>query len=276
MLDARGRKFLFSVDLEDIRSRIPGGMQKPSRVVVNTERFLRFLQARGAYCTFFVVGELAEQEPELVRLLIDQGHEIAGHSHSHASLQELGPDNFRRDLERNLTSLERIGVPRVSGYRAPRFSLTRATSWAYGIMEEFGLTYSSSVLPAPNPISGWPGFGQKPRRMGTIWEIPISLTDIPGFRVPHTGGVYFRVLPEFLIRFFFHRSMNSQGFVTSYFHPYDVDHEEERVEVPELNGNKLHNWLFYYNRAGLISRLERLAGPKERVTTYRSFIQELT
>jgi len=266
------RSFLFSVDLEDIRARLTDGWKQPSRVCQNTRRLLAFLARQKARCTFFVVGELVDAEPDLIAQIVEGGHEIACHTHTHTTLDRLQPDGFRRELEQNLLSLARVGVNDVKGFRSPCGSLIASTSWAYGILREFGFSYSSSVIPAANPIFGWPGFGQDIRQVDGIWEIPISLSDLPGFRVPHSSGVYFRSLPFPLVLACFAWSMRQRGFVTSYFHPYDVDELEPRVPVPELKGNRLHNWLFYYNRKDVIRRLEILANRAVTIQTYREFL----
>ncbi|MBS2036912.1 polysaccharide deacetylase family protein [bacterium] len=272
----RPQSFLFSIDLEDIRARLPDGHTRPARVTQNTQRFLAFLRGQRARCTFFVVGELADAEPDLIAAIMEEGHEIGCHTHAHTPLDRFHPDGFRRDLEQNLRSLERVGVESVKGFRAPCGSLIPSTAWVYPILKEFGFTYSSSVIPARNPIFGWPGFGLEVRKVEGIWEIPISLTELPGFRIPYASGVYFRVLPLPLVAWGFRWSLWRRGFVTSYFHPYDVDTEEDPVEVPELKGNRFHNWLFYYNRRDVFRRLEQLArkyGPSIR--TYEEFVEQL-
>ena len=265
--------FLFSVDLEDIRMRIPDGFRRPPRVHHNTQRLMAFMNSQGVRCTFFVVGQLVEDEPELIAQIVADGHEIGCHTHTHTPLDQLGPDGFRRDLELNLRSLSRAGVSKVQGFRSPCASLTARTAWAYEILREFGFTYSSSVIPAPNPINGWPGFGQEIRQVDGIWEVPISLTEIPGFRIPHSSGVYLRALPYPLVAWAYSFTLRRRGFVSSYIHPYDVDHEEDRVDIPELKGSKFFNWLFYFNRQNVFGRLERLLKRGGTIRTYQEFLE---
>ena len=95
--------------------------------------------------------------------------------------------------------MRRAGAKDVRGFRAPIFSLTAATAWAYPVLRELGFSYSSSVLPAKNPFYGWPGFGPEPRLMEGIWELPMSVARFGPYVVPPAGGVYFRVLPRPLV-----------------------------------------------------------------------------
>lgn len=250
--------FLLGVDWEDIRARLPDGWTREARVQENTRRILRFLKKHKARCTFFVVGELVEQEPQAFEEILEAGHEIACHTQHHTPLEQLGPDGLRRDLEATLKTLNSRGVTSVAGFRAPCFSLTHKSAWAYQVLKEYDFLYSSSVVPAANPIYGWPGFGQLSRTIDGILELPISLSPLPFLRVPHSGGVYLRAIPAFFTHLCHRWSLRRYGFVTGYIHPYDVDNLESRVHVPELGENPLHQFLFYYNRGRMLDRLAGL------------------
>ena len=268
--------FLFSVDLEDVRSMIPGGDQLAERVPGNVEQFIDFLARHQVRATFFTVGDIARRYPSLIRELTDEGHEIACHSSDHLTLDQHNPTSFRDDLKRNLENLSKAGAQDVQGFRAPMFSINARTSWAYRELEDLHFTYSSSVLPAKNPLYGWPGFLPEPQRMHSgIWEIPLTLSNIPRLRVPVAGGVYFRVLPFWLIRYHFGRQSRAGKPMVGYFHPYDVDTEQEPVMHPRLNGNRFFNWLMYRNRGEVFSRLETLIAAGARIVTYADFVKSL-
>ena len=80
------------------------------------------------------------------------------------------------------------------------------------------------------------------------------------FRVPVGGGVHFRVLPFSFIKYGI-RKLTRQGHVIqSYFHPYDIDPDQERFMHPDLSGNRFYNALMYVGRARVFPRLERLMG----------------
>lgn len=249
--------YLFGVDLEDVRLRVPRGARYADRVPAMTERYLDFLARHGARGTFFVVGDVARAHPELVRRIAGAGHEVACHSDLHLSLDRQTPAGFRDDLCRCLDALRAAGVDGVRGYRAPFFSLTERTRWAYPVLAELGFDYSSSVLPARSPLYGWPGFGQDAREVDGIVEIPMTL--VPGLRVPGGGGVYFRVLPWPLLRRFLLREQRAGRAVPGYLHPYDIDVRQERFTHPGFAPRSPGNWLMYANRGAVLERLERLA-----------------
>lgn len=265
--------FLFSVDLEDIRSMFPGGERHAERVPHNTRRYLDFLDRHGLRCTFFTVGDVARRYPGLVGEILARGHEVACHSSDHVTLDRHDPASFRADIERCLEDLGRAGVARVHGFRAPAASLNRESEWAYPILEALGFTYSSSVL-ASGVRHGWSDFGDdRPRRMGGLWEIPLSLMRLPRFDLPFCGGIFFRVLPFPLVRHFFRRRLAGGEPVVAYFHPYDVDHEQERFMHPQIDDSRFYNWLMYRNRDRVLPRLEALVAEGAPVLPYAEYVQ---
>ena len=213
-------RYLFSLDVEDPRDSLRDGERHPARVPALTRVFLDFLRRHGGRGTFFVVGSVARRHPGLLRDIAAEGHEIGCHSDAHLRLDSLTQGEFRDDVLRNLEAIDAAGVGPVRGYRAPCFSLTGRTRWAYGVLAGLGFSYSSSVLPANNPIAGWPGFGAAAREVDGILEIPITLLSFP--RVP-IGGVYFRALPRSLVRRGLAARLRAGEAVAAYHHPYDID-----------------------------------------------------
>ncbi|MBI2215423.1 MAG: polysaccharide deacetylase family protein [Acidobacteria bacterium] len=87
----------------------------------DTEEILAILRRHGAKATFFVKGALAAARPELVRMIADEGHEIANHSHDHpsATFWCLPPGAIRREIDRcNDAIADILGAP-PSRFRAP-------------------------------------------------------------------------------------------------------------------------------------------------------------
>lgn len=270
---ARSRTYLFSVDLEDVRLTIPNGERFQPRVEAMTARYLDWLDRHGFHCTFFTVGEMARRYPALVREISQRGHEVACHSNKHITLDQQTPEEFRADLGAAISALTACGVDKVVGYRAPTFSLTEKTQWAYAELKALGIEYSSSVLPAPNPLHGWPAFGGKARRMPPgVLEIPMTLTRVGPLRVPVGGGVYFRALPLRVIAWAFARGDDA---ITGYFHPYDIDTESERFMHADIHGNRFYHWLMYLNRGSVFDKLDRLVEGGLRVETYASYAARL-
>jgi len=261
--------YLFSVDLEDPRDTAVNGAQYPDRVPHNTERLLTLLQQQRAKTTFFVVGEIARRHPQLIRSIASEGHEIACHTTSHVPLTQRTPEQFRADLEQNIALLKAAGAQDICGFRAPIFSLTQATPWAYGVLKTLGFAYSSSVLPAPNPLYGWPEHGAAVRDHDGVVEIPVTL--LPVLRVP-AGGVYFRVLPRFLLSRWFAARKKQNAPVVGYLHPYDIDTEDARLTFAGFENKPLYNRLMYVGRGSVFAKLQAVLDLGFDILPYRDWV----
>ena len=248
--------YLFSVDVEDPRLALPDGEALPARVPRMVDTFLEFLARDDARGTFFIVGEVARRHPEMVARIAEAGHEIGCHSDAHIPLDRQDKARFRDDLERNLDALRSGGADEVIGYRSPCFSLTAQTRWAYEVLAELGFRYSSSVLPASNPLYGWPGFGADPRIVDGIVELPVSLLPLRLLPLP-LGGVYFRVLPRMLLGWALRRCRARGEAVLGYHHPYDID-REQRFTHAEFRRWGPYDLLMRANRGAVLPRLDRV------------------
>lgn len=269
--------FLFSVDLEDVRLWMQNGERFTDRVSENTLRYLDWLDNHQAKATFFTVGQVARLHPELLQEIQHRGHEIACHSDLHLPVASQTADQFRTDLENNISSLHKAGVKQVVGYRAPVFSLTaKSAPWVYPTLKEYGITYSSSVLPAKSPLFGWPEFGMTPVVTESgVWELPMTIAPVGPLKIPVAGGVYFRILPQWLMLRKVKSLLRETDFVTGYFHPYDIDAKQERFMHPGINNSRFYNYLMYVNRSTVFNRLDKLMQLGVSIRTYKSFVDEL-
>ncbi|MGZ4056341.1 MAG: polysaccharide deacetylase family protein [Bacteroidia bacterium] len=269
--------FLFSVDLEDIRLRMNDGSKYKPRVEILVEQYLNFLNKYKAKATFFTVGDIPKEYPDLIKTIVSEGHEIACHSNKHIPVTNQSPEEFKTDLLKNIENLSNAGASNIIGYRAPIYSITPKTPWAFDILAEAGIKYSSSVLPAKNPFYGWEGFGEQPQKMKNgLWEIPVSVRGGNFLNVPFSGGVYFRVLPMMMIKNGFRKHYEKGKAVTGYFHPYDIDVEQESLMHPGINNSRFYNRIMYYNRKHVFSRLDTIMKTFDcEIITYKNYLKSL-
>lgn len=261
--------YLFSIDLEDPRDTIRDGLKYPDRVPHNTERLLTFLQQYRVRTTFFVVGHIARRHPQLIRSIVSAGHEVACHTTSHIPLTERTPDTLRADLAENIALLQAAGASDIVGFRAPVFSLTKTTPWVYPVLSDLGFRYSSSVLPAPNPLYGWPEHGTAVREHSGVIEVPVTL--MPLLNVP-AGGVYFRVLPQWLLTPWFRSCRNKGDTVIGYLHPYDIDTDDTRYTFAGFEQKPLFNQLMYVGRGSVLNKLRAVMDLGFDIVPYRDWI----
>src|SRR5258708_25813814 len=116
----------FTLDLEDHRPNETAELRYPTVM----RAVLDWLDERSVRGTVFVVGEVAEAQPDLVREVAARGHEIALHCWRHVPLTALDPDTFRHETSKAKALLEELSGSSVCGYRAPTLSLLPATACA--------------------------------------------------------------------------------------------------------------------------------------------------
>ncbi len=267
--------YLISIDLEDVRENVINGNSYQDRVTENTRKYLEWLRKYDSKCTFFTTGKVAKSHPSLIREIADEGHELACHTTNHLPLELLTEEEFRIEIEENISLLLKAGADDIKGFRAPIFSMTEKTQWAYPILKQLGISYSSSILPAKNPLYGWQNFGQRPKVISNgIVEIPVTIGKLGVLSVPCSGGLYFRALPFFILKKMIQKRDLSLPLV-GYFHPYDIDIDQEKFMHSGINDNPFYNWLMYYNRKNVFNRLDSIIGDKFNICTYSHYINHV-
>lgn len=249
---------IFTVDFEDWYHGIelaPADWSRfESRIEVGTCRLLDLLHEADTRATFFILGVAAESAPDLVREIARRGHEIATHGYAHEFVYQLGAEGFRADLQRSLEVLAALVSVPVVGHRAPYFSITRESPWAYDVLLECGIRYDSSVFPVHNYRYGIP---DAPRfvheiRPGLL-ELPPSTWRVAGRNVPVAGGAYFRLFPYTLTRLGLRRAHVEQQPAVFYVHPWELDPDHPRLPLPRRVA-----LTHYHNLAATQGRLRKL------------------
>ncbi len=228
----------------------------PCRVERNVDVILGMLDEHGVQATFFVLGWVAERYPQVVRRLVDGGHEIASHGYEHLRACEQGYGEFLADIRLAKAILEDIAGGPVHGYRAPSFSIGPANEWAFDCLALAGYRYSSSLYPIRHDHYGAPN---APRfahevRPGLI-EVPVTTVRLFASNWPAGGGGYFRLLPYEVSRWSLRRVNEVDGAPAMfYFHPWEIDPGQPRVDGIAWKSRLRH----YLNLAQMQSRLARL------------------
>lgn len=180
------------------------------------------LEEKQIHATFFCLGMMAEDFPEVVRSIYSRGHEIGCHSHRHLWANKMSEAEFRDDTYEAVTALEQCIGEKVESYRAPAFSIGESNLWAFDVLAENGITRDASVFPAPRDFGGFPSFGiDEPvvveRNGWQMQEFPIPLTKVLRRDIAYSGGGYFRFFPKGFI----FREIRSSNYCMMYFHLND-------------------------------------------------------
>jgi polysaccharide deacetylase family protein (PEP-CTERM system associated) len=230
----------------------------PCRVERNVDVILGLLDESNSRATFFPLGWIAERYPQVVRRIVDAGHELASHGYGHQRASDLTPEQFRDDISRAKKILEDLGGVAIRGYRAPSFSINHENWWAVEELGNAGYEYSSSIYPVRHDHYGMPDaprFAHRPNGETGILELPPTTVPLFGRNLPAAGGGWFRLLPYEVSRWMLKR-VNAQDNAPCmfYFHPWEVDHEQPRLQGLSAKTRFRH----YVNLKHMQGRLRRL------------------
>ena len=107
----------------------------PSAVL--TPRLLDILKQRNIKATFFVLGQLVQEHPEIVARAVAEGHEIANHSWDHKALNKLGEGGLQHELADTSAEITKATGKPVTLMRPPYGAtnprLNRAIEKEYGM-----------------------------------------------------------------------------------------------------------------------------------------------
>jgi polysaccharide deacetylase family protein (PEP-CTERM system associated) len=235
--------------------------------------------------TFFIVGQIAQHNPGLIREIALAGHEVASHSWDHRRIRHFTPESFRDDVRQSKDALEQLTGQPVLGYRAPTFSIVDETAWALDVLAELGFAYDSSIYPVKHDRYGVPRAPRSPflarGRHRTILELPPATLRLLGLNVPMGGGGYFRLFPLFLTEWAIRQlgRTTTPAVATLYFHPWELDAEQIKLPLGWLNRfrtyvgikrsqGRLRSLLGRYRFARAIDVAKELDNRRDLLTTF--------
>ncbi len=214
------------------------------RVDRNVREILDLFDEVEAKGTFFTLGWVAQRHGALLREVAARGHEIASHGWDHRRVFTMDRASFGEDIRKAQQAIEDASGSRVTGYRAPSFSIDQRTPWAFMELVEQGYAYSSSVAPVAHDHYGWPEaprFAFKPLPWAPLVEIPVTTALFASKRLAAGGGGFFRVLPYAFSRWAIRQvNRSEQRPAVFYFHPWEIDPGQPRVAGAPLKSRLRH------------------------------------
>ncbi len=230
----------------------------PCRVENNVDNILALFDRHDVKATFFTLAWIAERFPNLVRRIVDGGHELASHGMAHVRADQQDRSQFRVDVRKSKTILEDISGTKVIGYRAASFSIGRNNLWAFQVLDEEGYRYSSSIYPIRHDLYGMPEaprFSFRPLQEKSFIEVPVTSLAFYGQNLPCGGGGYFRLLPYGFSRWALRRvNKDEDAPCVFYFHPWEIDPEQPRVPGVSIKTKIRH----YFNLDRMQGRLDKI------------------
>lgn len=187
--------------------------------IYGTCRILDCLQKNSVKATFFCTTNFAENASQLMRRIIDEGHEVAAHGCDHWQPKA-------SDVRNSKETLEKIVKTTINGYRQPRMFPVSDSE-----IKKNGYLYNSSLNPAFIP--GRYMHLTAPRTCfikEDVLQIPASVT--PLLRFP-LFWLSCHNLPMNLYLWMIRRVLRHDGYFVTYFHPWEFfplgEHPEFKI-----------------------------------------------
>lgn len=190
--------------------------------IEGTSRILDILERNHVKATFFCTATFATLAPQVMKRILDNGHEVASHGVDHWQPKD-------SDIAESKETLERICQRPIHGYREPRmFAIDDAE------LERCGYRYNSSIHPAYIPGRYMHlNVPRTPFFKGGVLQIPVSV--FPIGRVP-LFWLACHHYPQGLYRKLCAWTMRHDGQFVIYFHPWEFIALKEHPEwnIPYL------------------------------------------
>lgn len=281
---------VMSVDVEDYHDQLALDFQE--RIVPPNEEARRctdlLLDLFAEYDvkgTLFVLGEIAEHFPQLVRRIADEGHHLGVHGYYHYQVFRQSRDQFRESVGRAKKLIEDVSGASVDAHRAVAFSVGANDQWVFDALVDLGFAYDSSIFPFKGRRYGIADAPRHPYQIRcadgrTMWEVPLSVVERWGRRWPACGGGYLRMFPmaynEWAIR-----KLNGEGIgAVVYLHPYEVEPNPAIEMLDGLTFKQRCQFRFFNfhqkrRRRATVAKLRYLMS-RYRFGTIRQLIDEWT
>lgn len=247
---------ILTFDIEEwyIEKKFSGGSrEKYQEFDKYLKLILEKLDETNTKATFFCLGKIASDFPEVIKSIAEKGHDIGCHSNEHLWLTKMSKEQLQQDTHDAISALEDVCGQKVISYRAPAFSIGDNNKWAIEILAKEGLEIDASIFPAKRDFGGFASFPtDSPTTVSyngiTIKEFPICLTKFMGKELAYSGGGYFRFFPYCFVK----NKINSSQYTMSYFHIGDLLHNKGGIMSRE-------KYEEYFKEAGTL---------KNRMTRY--------
>ena len=238
------------------------------------DQVLLLLQKRRLKATFFVVGEVAEKYPEMVKAIAGCGYEIASHSYHHGLIYLMDRQEFCADVRRSKGVLESISGQEIVGFRPPSWSFPREKNprrlqVLYQILREEGYRYSSGIYSGFTQLYGTLTRSNGPHSVetaaGIIWEFPVPLLTILGpLKVGFSGGVFLRALlgalPALAVKTLIATRTARDGYGMIYLHPREMQthFSDSGINLAELWLNPFDRLIYSLGQQNMPPKVEYL------------------
>jgi peptidoglycan/xylan/chitin deacetylase (PgdA/CDA1 family) len=126
----------------DVERDIPNFLNTDFGVKVGLIKILSVLDDFQIKGTFFCTGTIVRQQPQVIELIENKGHEIACHSFNHERLNKITYKECKEIISKNKKIIENRALNPLIGFRAPYLKPPR---FLFQILTDLGFKYDSSI-----------------------------------------------------------------------------------------------------------------------------------
>lgn len=226
------------------------------RIYSGIDKILTELHKHKLKGTFFCLGWIAENHSEVIKSIVNEGHQIGCHSYQHQLSFKFDRVQFKEDTFKSKSLIENITGTEVIAFRAPGFSITQNNTWAFEVLTELGFEFDCSIFPASHDYGGFNSYGKSEPTLlklpngGTLKEFPINIHSFFGKNIVFSGGGFFRLIPYPLIK----KWGKQSEYMMTYFHPRDFDPEQPVINSLPM----MRKFKSYYGLKGAFSKFQKL------------------
>jgi hypothetical protein len=206
------RKILLSFDIEefDMPFEYQREVSFEEQIAISkagTIKILDILKKHNVKATFFSTVIFAQQVTDVIKRIIEEGHELASHGYHHSKFDA-------GDYAKSKEALELISKTEVVGFRMARMQPVDDQ-----LIEEAGYLYNSSVNPTylPGRYNNL-HVSRTLFKTNQVWQLPASVT--PYMRFP-LFWLSFHNLPTFLYQMLCQWTLKKDNYLNIYFHPWE-------------------------------------------------------
>ena len=218
----------------------------PSEILSALDVIRKILDSKNLKITFFTVAWLAKKHPEVIKILKNDGHEIASHGYWHQQLFKMSQKEVKIDISISKKILEDTIGDKILGYRAPGFSVSPNMSWVFDILSDQGYEYDSSYLYSRKDYIHKLGNG--------LIQVPPNSLSILSKEIPTCGGFFFRLCPLSIYTAYVSRINNKKVPLIFYTHSWEIYPSKNRLRLPLIK-----YFIQYYNLNSVQKKFIKLA-----------------
>lgn len=164
--------------------------------IIYTPKILDILNEKKIKATFFVIGQQVRYQPEMLKRIINEGHEIGNHSWSHPNFIELTTSQLKNEIESTETEIRSLIGKSTSILRPPYGLFTKSDiqiinelgfkviMWSVNTMDWTGLTSEEIISIVNRDLTGGAillqhSFQSSTGRLdGTVKALPVIIDNL--------------------------------------------------------------------------------------------------